>query len=93
MRSVRRSNRGLGCGWSVVLTLFLGAWTAAPPAQAAALPGSYPLTAYQWRLCEKKVSPPTHGEASPCTDAMVKVAYRERQINKAEYEEIGRAHV
>jgi hypothetical protein len=49
------------------------------------LPGSYPLTAYQWHLCETKIQPPTNGQTSPCTDAMVDVAYKNGQITAAEH--------
>lgn len=54
-------------------------------ASAQALPGSYPLTSYQWQLCETKVQPPKNGEASPCTDAMVDVAYQDARITPAEH--------
>jgi hypothetical protein len=65
-----------------VLAIVLGVGTGI--ADAEALPGSYPLTAYQWHLCEAKVQPPQNGEASPCTDAMVDVTYQEGRITAAE---------
>ena len=91
MRSISRPSRehpatisrGLA---TAALALAVAALAAPQLAKAAALPGSYPLTAYQWHLCETKISPPQNGEASPCTDAMVKVAYSKGQITKAEYD-------
>ena len=53
-------------------------------AHAAALPGSYPLTSYQWHLCETKVLPPQNGEATPCTDADVDLAFKHGRISKAD---------
>jgi hypothetical protein len=53
-------------------------------AHAAALPGSYPLTSYQWHLCETKVLPPQNGEATPCTDADVDLALKNGRISNAD---------
>ena len=69
----------------VVLGLLLALDVTVNPsaAGAVALPGSYPLTSYQWQLCETKVQLPKNGEASPCTDAMVNVAYQDGRITPA----------
>jgi hypothetical protein len=83
-----RARRTLGAGRRAValaVALVLLAAIGRPAVAAgAALPGSYPLTAAQWSLCLSKVAPPQNGEASPCTDAMVQIAYHERKISAAE---------
>jgi len=67
------------------LALWGATWVSV--AHAEALAGTYPLTAYQWHLCETKVTPIRNGQASPCTDASVDVAYRNGEITKAEHSE------
>ena len=66
----------------LLLALALDLTVNASAAGAQALAGSYPLTSYQWQLCETKVQLPKNGEASPCTDAMVNVAYQDGRITQ-----------
>jgi hypothetical protein len=89
MRSRRpRSGAGRRARNAACVGLLLANAIAANPsfARADALPGSYPLTAYQWHLCETKVHPPQNGQASPCTDAMVNVAYQDGRITAGEHQ-------
>jgi hypothetical protein len=88
-RSPSRVNPGVPIlGASLLLPAILGIALGLSTAVAGAetLAGSYPLTAYQWHLCETKVQLPQNGDASPCTDAMVDVAYQQGRITTAERE-------
>jgi hypothetical protein len=87
----RRPSSGLGTRGPLLaltgaVTLAIAITLPPPVVDAAALPGSYPLTAYQWQLCESKVQPPQNGQASPCTDAMVDLAYHDRRITTKEHQ-------
>jgi hypothetical protein len=86
MRSRRPpSFASLAIGSTLGLLLTLALCGQPSSATAAALPGSYPLTKYQWHLCEQKVIPPRNGEASPCTDSAVDLAYSDGRITKAQH--------
>lgn len=93
MRSRRSPSRvdpgapivALGLGLGLLLALAIGVTVNPSAATAETLPGSYPLTSYQWHLCETKVIPVRGGQASPCTDASVDLAYSNGRITKAEH--------
>lgn len=77
----RARQRALLTPTLAVLLALLGAATA----NGQALAGTYPLTRYQWHLCETKVLPPQNGMATPCTDADVNLAYQNGKITKSDH--------
>ena len=66
--------------WRAVVVSLLASVGITPVASAQTLKGSYPLTALQWAICEKYVSPPTDGLAEPCTDAQVNAALADGRL-------------
>lgn len=85
MRSLRSHNDAASRALRTPIAAVLLALLLAPCALGAALPGSYPLTKYQWHLCETQVLPPQNGEATPCTDADVDLALQNGRITKADH--------
>ena len=85
MRSGQARSRGVLCASIAPIAAVFLALLIVSPARGAALPGSYPLTKYQWYLCETKILPVQDGEATPCTDADVDRALHAARITSADY--------